>query len=77
MIRVLRPRPSFLDRQKKHHVANGKQVWVSANGTRYYTWDELHGEIEVFNRRGKHIAVLDPDGKLTQKEPVSGRCIDV
>jgi hypothetical protein len=27
----------------------------SDGGARLYTWDSLHGEIEVFNRPGKHL----------------------
>ena len=25
-----------------------------------YTWDVLHGEIEIFNLRGRHLGVADP-----------------
>jgi hypothetical protein len=25
-----------------------------------YTWDPLHGEIEVFTVRGRHVGVIDP-----------------
>jgi hypothetical protein len=42
-----------------------------------YTWDSLHGEIEVFNKRGKHLGAIDAiHGKLI-KDPVRGRKIDV
>jgi putative cytotoxic protein len=51
--------------------------WRSDDGRRLYTWDSLHGEIEVFNRRGRHLGALDPfTGKLV-KEAVPGRRIDV
>jgi len=36
----------------------------------------MHGEIEVFNRRGRHIGVLDPLGRPI-KDAVKGRRIDV
>jgi hypothetical protein len=41
------------------------------------TWDAQHGEIEVFNARGRHLGVLHPlTGELI-KEAVRGRKIDV
>jgi hypothetical protein len=42
---------------------------------RYYTWDYLHSEIEVFDRRGKHLGAI---GALTGefiKSAVEGRRI--
>jgi len=41
-----------------------------------FTWDSLHGEIEVFNKRGKHLGAMDPFGKFI-KSAVKGRKIDV
>lgn len=38
---------------------DGQKLWRSQDKERYYTWDALHGEIEVFNKRGKHLGVLD------------------
>jgi hypothetical protein len=38
--------------------------------------DELHGEFEVYNARGKHLGVVDLEGKWI-KEAVKGRKIDV
>jgi len=42
-----------------------------------YTWDSLHGEIEVFNKRGKHIGVVDAVSGELIKDAVKGRSIDV
>jgi hypothetical protein len=41
-----------------------------------FTWDSLHGEIEVYNGRGKHLGVMDANGKVI-KTAVEGRKIDV
>jgi len=55
---------------------NGQRRWESSNGKRLYTWDSLHGEIEVFNARGHHLGVLNVKGILI-KGPAKGRKIDV
>lgn len=73
----IRPRPGFLDNMKKHRVEGGKQIWVSQDGDLYYTWDSLHGEIEVFNIRGRHLGVLDPVDGTKIKNAVKGRKINV
>lgn len=59
---------------QKHIISGGRQVYKS--GDKFYSWDELHGEIEVFNKRGWHIMVLDPQGNKI-KDAVRGRKIDV
>lgn len=71
---ITRPRPSILDGMKKHIVLQGRQVYKGED--KYYTWDGLHGEIEVFNKRGKHIMVLDPNGTII-KDAINGRNINV
>jgi hypothetical protein len=70
------PKPSFLDGCIYIGAVNNKKRWKSEDGKRLYTWDSLHGEIEVYNDRGKHLAVLSPDGLLI-KDAVKGRKIDV
>jgi hypothetical protein len=44
---------------------------------RLYTWDALHGEVEAFNARGRHLGSFDPVTEELIKEPVQGRTIDV
>ncbi len=56
---------------------NGQRRWRSPDGKRLYTWVALHGEIEVFNARGKHLGALDPLTGLVVKDAVRGRKIDV
>jgi len=70
------PKPSYLDECEYLGAINKQKRWRSTDGKRLYTWDSLHGEIEVFNSRGKHLGVKDPDG-LFIKEAVKGRKIDV
>lgn len=71
---ITKPKPCFLDGMDKYQVIVGRQVYKS--GDKYYSWDELHGEIEVFNKRGKHIMVLDAQGNYI-KDAVKGRKINV
>lgn len=70
------PKPSFLDECIPIGAVNGRKRWKSEDGKRLYTWDSLHGEIEVFNDRGRHLGVFSPEGKLI-KDAVKGRKIDV
>ena len=70
-----RPVPCFLDCCAKYKVINGKQVWTNFRRDRFFTWDALHGEIEVFDKRGHHLGALDPlTGKLI-KQAVKGRSL--
>ena len=56
---------------------NGERRWRSDGGKRIYTWDSLHGEIEVFNGRGKHLGAVDPQTGKMKNSAVPGRTIDV
>jgi hypothetical protein len=42
---------------------------------RLFTWDGLHGKIEVFDLLGRHLAALKADGER-RKGPFAGRRID-
>ena len=58
-------------------VRGGRRVWRSRDGKRYYTWDSLHGEVEVFNLRGHHLGSLDARDGTPRKGPVKGRRLEV
>jgi len=70
------PTPSFLDECESLGAFHGQKRWRSKDCKKLFTWDSLHGEIEVFNARGRHLGVLNPQGILI-KDPVKGRRIDV
>ena len=72
-----KPKPCFLDEQKKFGVRGNQQVWISKNGARYYTWDSLHGEIEVYNKKGFHLGSLDAITGEFIKPAIKGRKINV
>jgi Cytotoxic len=77
MSRVPRPSPGFLDRMDYLGYVHGKQRWRSKDGKRLYTWDELHGEVEVFNRRGRHLGAVHAITGVFTKYPAKGRRISV
>lgn len=48
---VPRPPNDFLSRQEKF-TWRGESRWRNTAGNRIYTYDQLHGHVEVYNRRG-------------------------
>lgn len=71
------PKPSYLEDCEYLGAFSGERRWRSSDGKRIFTWDSLHGEIEVFNRRGRHLGAIDPIHGNLIKDPVPGRTIDV
>jgi len=72
-----RPNPCYLDSMEYLGFKNGNTLWRSPCKRRYFTWDSLHGEIEVFNKRGKHLGVLHEVTGRFIKDAVEGRSINV
>lgn len=70
------PKPSFLDDCESVGAVDGQKRWKSKDLNRIYTWDSLHGEIEVFNKRGLHLGALYPNGDF-KKVAIKGRKIYV
>lgn len=65
---IQKPSPCYLDSCVKVGVYSGRIVYKNIDGNRFYTWDSLHGEIEVFNKSGNHIMVIDATtGKMIKK----------
>ena len=70
------PKPSILDNFTVVGIEGGRKIYKDAHEDVYYTWDSLHGELEVFNKQGFHRGVADPlTGKII-KPPVRGRRIN-
>ncbi|MFE7155334.1 colicin E3/pyocin S6 family cytotoxin [Streptomyces sp. NPDC057636] len=71
------PEDCFLHGLKSRFVSPSKR-WYSPDGERIYTWDGEHGgEVEVFNKRGRHLGVAHPVTREMIKPAVRGRRIDV
>ncbi|AFY68366.1 Colicin E3 catalytic [Thalassoporum mexicanum PCC 7367] len=69
------PKPSILDECKVVGIEAGRKVYKDKAENRYYMWDSLHGEVEVFNKRGTHIGVACPITGKRIKPAVKGRKI--
>ena len=54
---IAKPKPCYIDRYKFYKVIGNRKVYKGDG--RYYSWDELHGEIEVFDSHGYHLGALD------------------
>jgi putative cytotoxic protein len=67
----------ILDDSEFLGFVHGQQRWTTDQGKRVYTWDSLHGEVEVFNGRGKHLGVKHAISEDWIKEAVPGTSIDV
>lgn len=71
------PDGSILDNFEFYRVINKRKVYTNTKKSRFYSWDELHGEVEVFDANGFHLGALDPmTGKLI-KDAVKGRTLNV
>lgn len=62
-----------LERVSRH----GAPRWRSDHGERLYEWDGLHGEVEVYDKRGHHLGVEDAISGEIIKGAQRGRRIDV
>lgn len=71
------PDPSILDECECLGSFNNVKRWRSSDKKRIYTWDSFHGEIEVFNNRGRHLGVIEPNNGIPIKPAIKGRIIDV
>lgn len=75
MVYIPKPTPCFLDCIPKYKVIDGRQTYKTRD--RYYQWDELHGEIEVYNKRGYHLGALDAQSGELIKDAERGRRLHV
>ncbi|MBV8745537.1 MAG: hypothetical protein JO134_10905 [Xanthobacteraceae bacterium] len=71
------PKPSILDDFEYLGAFSRERRWRSHDGKRLYTWDSLHGEVEVFNARGRHLGALDPMNRSAGQGTGAGEEIDV
>lgn len=73
---IARQEPDFLTSKEKFSW-NGESRWRDGTGQRIYTYDRRHGHIEAYNKRGRHVGVLDAQSGVRISEAVTGRRIDV
>lgn len=76
MTPVPRQPPDFLSTQVKVSW-NGQRRWRNQEGDRIWEWDSLHGHVEGYTRRGRHVGVFDAQTGERIGNAVPGRRIDV
>jgi len=72
-----KPKPCYLDKFEVVKVVGKRKIHADPKRTRYYTWDGMHGEIEVFDRNGFHLAALNAITGIFKKPAVKGRKINL
>ncbi len=72
---IPKPNPCYMDQFDFYKVIDGRKVYRSDR--LFYSWDELHGEIEVFDLRGYHMGTLDAVTGEQIKPPRKGRRLHV
>lgn len=77
MVHQIIPKPSFLDTCIYDRIIGNRKTWRSKDSKRYYTWDTLHGEIEVFDKLGRHLGSADAVTGQFIKSAVKGRRLNV
>lgn len=70
------PPDGFLTTQERI-VGRIPARWRNSAGDRLWEWDSLHGHIEGYNRRGRHLGVFDAITGQRIGAAVKGRRIDV
>lgn len=71
------PKGSWLERVQLLGSFRGNRIWRSTDRKRFFTWDSLHGEVEVWNRRGCHLGSVDPMTGALIGDAIRGRRQDV
>jgi len=71
------PRTSFIAGLVRVRRKGNPLRWKDRSGRRYYEWDAMHEELEVYSRLGHHLGAVDPWTGMSTKGPVKGRRIDV
>jgi hypothetical protein len=74
---IPRPVPCFLDDVEDLGVHGGQRRWRSRKRKQLYEWDSTHGEVEVYNLRGRHLGAADPVTGELFKPADKTRRIDV
>lgn len=75
MVYIPKPTPCYIDRYEYYKVIEGRKVYRGKD--RYYSWDEFHGEIEVFDKFGNHLGALDAISGEKIKRAKKGRRLHV
>lgn len=69
------PKFSILDNCRVAEIEAGCRVYKDDSENIFYTWDSLHGELEAFNKNGRHLGAVCPHTGVSIKAAVKGRRI--
>ena len=72
---IAKPKPSVFDGCRRVGIEAGRQVYKNEEDNIYYTWDSLHGEVEVFDKNGRHLGAACPISGVLLKPAIRGRRI--
>lgn len=69
--------PAFKGLERTGRLAkNGEQIYCDRKRKEYLHKDSMHGEVEVYDKKGDHKGVRTPEGKPHPKKgAVKGRTI--
>ena len=74
--RVVKKLPSQSKIWKEYKsVGKGRRTSGTGKKQQYYEWDYTHGDIEMYNSKGKHMGSVHPETGLIYKPAVKGRKI--
>lgn len=68
-------RPAKPKTPKQGGNSGKRKRWKDADGN-IYEWDYQHGDVEKYDKRGKHKGSIDPKTGEQTKTPVKGREVE-
>lgn len=67
--------PNFAERLTSLGTLNGRKRWRDDQTKPIFEYDSQHGELEVYNQRGRHLGVADVRSGEIIKPAIKGRRI--
>ena len=68
-------KPSKPKTPKQGGNSGKRRRWKDSEGN-IYEWDYQHGDVEKYDKRGKHKGSIDPNTGKQTKPPVKGRTVE-
>ncbi|MCC2608001.1 colicin E3/pyocin S6 family cytotoxin [Planctobacterium marinum] len=69
------PKRGYITALSKIGIESGRILFKDELEGIFFTWDSLHGELEVFNKRGIHLGTVNAETGLWTGKAVKGRRI--
>jgi hypothetical protein len=67
--------PNYTERLTPLRQFNGRKRWRDDESKRIFEYDSQHGELEVYNKRGRHLGVADVESGQLIKPAIKDRRI--